>query len=135
MTTRTTHAIQCICCPTSCLGEADVEDGRVVETRGLTCEVGEAYAADEVVAPKRTVTTTVRVTGGKLHLLPVVSERPLPKEAVRDCVRLLRGVEVAAPIETGRVIVADALGLGVAFCASRDISAAQSPAPPQSAQV
>jgi CxxC motif-containing protein len=128
--TRQTHAILCICCPTGCAAQVIVEDGRVIEQCGLTCEIGEAYAAEEVVAPKRMVTTTVRVTGGSLHLLPVVSERPVPKEAVRDCVRLLRGVEVAAPIETGRVIVDDALGLGVAFRATRAISAAQSPAPP-----
>lgn len=123
MTSRTTHAVQCICCPVSCAGEAVVEDSKVVETRGLTCEVGEAYAADEVVAPRRMVTTTVRVIGGRLPLLPVVSERPAPKEAVLDCVRMLREIEVTAPIEAGRVIVADALGLGVAFRAARAIAA------------
>ena len=40
MTSRD-QPIQCIGCPVGCGGEADVEDGAVVETRGLTCDVGE----------------------------------------------------------------------------------------------
>ncbi|TBW34880.1 DUF1667 domain-containing protein [Siculibacillus lacustris] len=123
MTSRV-QPIQCIGCPVGCGGEVVLDGDRVVEMRGFTCEKGEAYAAEEVVAPKRMVTTTVRVHGGALHFLPVVSDGPVPKEAIFDCVRLLRGIEVTAPIETGRVIVADALGLGVDFKAARAIAVA-----------
>ena len=124
MTSRMTHAIQCIGCPVGCGGEVVVEAGAVVEMRGFTCDKGLAYAAEEVVAPKRMVTTTVRVTGGSLAYLPVVSERAVPKGAMIDCIRLLRAVEVAAPIAADQVIVADALGLGIAFRAARPIAAA-----------
>jgi CxxC motif-containing protein len=121
--TRTTHAIQCIGCPVGCGGEVVTEDGAVLEMRGFTCDKGQAYAAEEVVAPKRMVTTTVRVKGGRLHYLPVVSEKAVPKEKIFDCVRLLRGVEVTAPIAADEVIVGDALGLGIAFRAARPIPA------------
>lgn len=125
--TERIQPIQCIGCPVGCGGEVVLFEGRVVEMRGFTCDKGEAYAAEEVVAPKRMVTTTVRVTGGHLHLLPVVSDRPVPKEAIFECVRLLRGIEVAAPIATGHVVAADVLGLGIAFCAARAIAAADEP--------
>ena len=125
MMERVVHAVQCIGCPIGCGGEVIVENGTVSEMTGFTCNKGLAYAAEEVVAPKRMVTTTVRVSGGGLTLLPVVSGTPVPKERIFDCLRLLRGVSVAAPIAEGTIIVSDALGLGVDFRAARDISHVQ----------
>jgi CxxC motif-containing protein len=121
---RQSHAIQCIGCPLGCGGEVVTEAGAVVELHGFTCDKGKAYATEEVVSPRRMVTTTVRVAGGLLPLLPVVSDRPVPKARMIDCVRLLRGVEVAAPVAVGTVVVDNALGLGVNFRAARDIDAA-----------
>jgi CxxC motif-containing protein len=117
------HPIQCIGCPIGCSGEVVVAEGAVTEMRGFTCEKGKVYAAEEVVAPKRMVTTTVRIGGGILPLLPVVSERPVPKERIVDCVNLLRRQRVSAPVAANDVIVDDALGLGIRFLASRDIAA------------
>ncbi|WP_370673636.1 DUF1667 domain-containing protein [Pleomorphomonas sp. PLEO] len=122
MMERLVHAIQCIGCPIGCGGEVTVEDGVVAEMTGFTCNKGLAYAAEEVVAPKRMVTTTVRVSGGGLPLLPVVSVNPVPKERIFDCLRLLRGVSVVAPVAEGAIIISDALGLGVDFRAAREIS-------------
>jgi glutamate synthase (NADPH/NADH) small chain len=117
---RRVQSVLCISCPTGCAGEVVLEDGAVVETRGYTCDIGRAYVAEEVIAPKRTVTTTVRVHGGALALLPVVSDRPLPKEAIFAALALLRKVSVTAPVVADSVVVADALGLGVNFIAARD---------------
>lgn len=125
MMARVVHAIQCIGCPIGCGGEVTVEDGVVTGMSGFTCNKGLAYAAEEVVSPKRMVTTTVRVLGGSLALLPVISATPVPKERIFDCLRLLRGVSVAAPVAEGTVIVADALGLGVDFRAARDVASIQ----------
>ena len=122
---RVVHAIQCIVCPIGCGGEVTVEDGTVTTLTGFTCNKGLAYAAEEVVSPKRMVTTTVRVSGGGLPLLPVVSVTPLPKDRIFDCLSLLRGVSVKAPVAEGEIVVADALGLGVDFRAARDIPALQ----------
>ena len=66
------------------------------------------------------VTTTVRVDGGALPLLPVVSDRPIAKGSIFACLRLLRSVTVTAPVAADSVVLADALGLGVNFLASRD---------------
>lgn len=70
------------------------------------------------------VTTTVRVSGGGLALLPVVSVTPVPKDRIFDRLRLLRDVSVAAPIAEGTIAVSDALGLGVDR-AARDIASVQ----------
>jgi sulfite reductase (NADPH) flavoprotein alpha-component len=126
--TRHVQPIQCIGCPTGCGGEVIMEDGAVVELRGFTCDVGKTYAAEEVVAPKRMVTTTVRVAGGALPVLPVVSDRPILKGSIFACLRLLRDVTVIAPVAAESVVLADALGLGVNFLASRDCASFDSPA-------
>ena len=113
--------VSCIVCPMSCVGEVEIADGQVVRMVGFTCERGRAYAKNEVTAPKRVLTTTVKLTGGKLRLLPVVSQQPLPKDKIAACVRCLASTEVQAPVKEGDVIYADILGLGVDVIASRDV--------------
>jgi CxxC motif-containing protein len=125
--TRRAQSVLCIGCPTGCSGEVVIEDGVVVEMHGYTCKRGRAYVAEEVIAPKRMVTTTVRVKGGALALLPVVSDRPVPKESIFACLGLLRKVTVTAPVATDSVVLADALGLGVNFVAARDCQVFGSP--------
>ena len=116
-----TRVMNCSMCPMGCEMTVTVENGKVIDVKGNTCPRGAKYANDEVTAPKRMLTTTVRIEGGMLPLLPVVSETVLPKEKVLDCAAFLRGVTVKAPVKTGDVIVKDILGLGVNIIASRDM--------------
>lgn len=125
--TRRVQAVLCISCPTGCNGEVVVEDGTVAEMRGYTCKKGKAYVAEEVIAPKRTVTTTVRVNNGALVLLPVVSDRPVPKDAIFSCLSQLRRVTVTAPVAADSVVLPDILGLGINFLAARDCASLGSP--------
>lgn len=113
--------LSCIVCPMSCLGEVTIEDGQVSSVTGFTCPRGEKYAREEVTAPKRTLTTTVRITGAHLPLLPVISKTALPKGKVIDCARFLSNVETTAPVQEGDVICSNILGLGVDIVAARDL--------------
>lgn len=115
--------LSCIVCPMSCTGEVTIENGQVTAISGFTCQRGIEYATEEVTAPKRMLTTTVRIQNGKLPLLPVVSAQPIPKEKIKEAVRYLANVIVQAPVAVGDVICADILGLGVAVVASRDLTA------------
>ena len=115
---RTLH---CICCPLGCEITASLEDGAVVSISGNSCPRGEKYAREELTAPQRMLTMTVRILQGKLPLLPVVSAQALPKERIMDCARALRRVTAEAPVRAGDVIVPNLLGLGVDILASRDM--------------
>lgn len=126
--TRREQSLLCIVCPTGCNGKVTIEDGAVVAMRGYTCKKGRIYVREEVTAPKRTVTTTVRVNGGALPLLPVVSDRPVPKGSIFACLAALRTVTVTAPVAADSVILADVLGLGINFVAARDCPSFGSPA-------
>ncbi len=115
--------LSCIVCPMSCVGEVLLEDGKFAGVTGLTCQRGLEYAQEEVTSPKRMLTTTVRVTGGELALLPVVSRTALPKNKIFASARCLSGVAVKAPVREGDVICANILGLGVDIIAARDVEA------------
>lgn len=113
--------IPCIVCPVSCVGEVEIADGKVVATRGFTCPRGQEYGRTEAVHPQRVLTTTVRIKGGRLPLLPVVSAAPIPKEKLMECARYLTGVQATAPVREGDAVCKNILGLGVDIVASRDM--------------
>lgn len=119
-----TKQLNCINCPMGCLLTVTLEDGKVVKVEGNTCPRGETYAHQELTDPQRMLTSTVRVEGGVLPLLPVVSKSTLPKGRIMDCAEALRSVAVQAPVKTGDVIVSNILGLGVDIIASRDMEKA-----------
>ena len=116
-----TKVMNCIMCPIGCELTVTLEDGKFASVTGNNCPRGAQYAKDEVTAPKRMLTYTVKIEGGMMPLLPVVSAAVLPKEKIMDCAAYLRGVKVQAPIKTGDVVVKDILGLGVDIVASRDM--------------
>jgi len=120
---KTTRRISCIMCPLSCEGQVTLQDGEIIKTEGFGCNRGLAYARQEVTAPERILTTTVRVEGGELPLLPVMSNRGLPKDKVLPCARALAKCKVKAPVKAGDVVCANILGLGVDIVATRNIAA------------
>ena len=120
-----TRIMNCIMCPLGCEMTVTIEDGAVTSVTGNTCPRGPKYAHDEVVAPRRMLTSTIQVKGGLLPLLPVVSKTTLPKERILDCAAALRRVIVEAPVSEGQVIVENILGLGVDIVASRSMEVHQ----------
>lgn len=116
-----TKVMNCIMCPMGCELTVSMENGKFVSVTGNSCPRGAKYAETEVTDPRRMLTTTVRIKGGLLPLLPVVSADVLPKGKIAECVAYLRNVTVQAPVKAGDVIVPDILGLGVNIVASRDM--------------
>ncbi len=112
----------CIQCPIGCHLEVEEdESGNIVEVRGFDCKRGEKYAAQEHTDPRRMVTTTIRISGGTWAKLPVRTSESVPKGQVADVCKLLRKIEVTAPVKTGDVIVNNVLDTGVDIIASRDM--------------
>jgi CxxC motif-containing protein len=105
-----------------CTLEVALEGEQVLTVEGQGCKRGIAYATDETSNPRRVVTTTVTVSSGVHPLLPVYTERPIPKARMAELVAALSRVQVIAPIKAGQVVMEDALGTGVQVLASRDIA-------------
>jgi CxxC motif-containing protein len=115
------HEFLCISCPLGCTLVLNEEDGEVLEVSDADCKVGEKYAVEEFRNPRRMVSTTVKVKGGVLPLLPVTSTSPIPKAMVREAVRALADVMVEAPVSDGQVIYPNILDTGVDVVASRKL--------------
>lgn len=113
-----TKEMTCICCPLGCSLTVTVESGRVTVT-GNTCPRGAAYGEKELTDPTRTVTSTVRIRGGKNAVVPVKTAQDIPKDRIMDCMRALASVEVEAPVCIGDVVLRDVCGTGVDVVATR----------------
>ncbi|HHX63581.1 MAG TPA: DUF1667 domain-containing protein, partial [Chloroflexi bacterium] len=51
----------CVTCPVGCSIETVVEGQELIEIRGQACNRGVAFVKEELSAPRRMLTTTVRV--------------------------------------------------------------------------
>ena len=113
--------LTCIGCPMGCQLRATLEDGVVTAVTGNTCPRGDAYARKECVAPARTVTGTVRGSGGALPVVSVRTAGEVPKEKVLDVARALCRVQLTAPVQAGDVVIPNVLGTGVDVVATRSV--------------
>ena len=115
--------IICICCPMGCRLTVDDSDLADVKVSGNTCPRGAKYGKEEVVCPKRMVTSVVRVEGGDVAMLSVKTKDAIEKSKIFDALDALKGVNVNAPVKIGDVVVKDVLGTGVDFIATKNVSA------------
>ena len=109
----------CVMSPKGCLLQVDEENGYKVTGNG--CKNGLEYGKNELISPKRVLTSTVKAEGGLHNRLPVKSEGEIPKDRIMECMRLLDGITVKCPVKTRDVIIKDILGLGVDIVATRDL--------------
>ena len=114
--------LTCISCPMGCPITVEMDGDEVVSVTGNTCKRGDVYARKEVTDPTRIVTSTVRVIGGKADMVSVKTKEDIPKGKIFDCVKVLKGVEVEAPVKIGDVIVPDVAGTGVDIVATKNVA-------------
>ncbi|WP_338627147.1 DUF1667 domain-containing protein [Clostridium baratii] len=108
----------CISCPMGCHLKVDVDNKTVT---GNTCKRGEVYGLNEVTNPVRVVTSTVKVNGGELPVVPVKTAGAIPKKLNFECMKVINETTVNAPVKMGDVLIKDVLGTGIDVVASRDI--------------
>jgi len=108
--------IVCVACPMGCQISVELnDDGEILSVTGNTCKRGDAYARTH---PERSLTTTVKVSGGVHPVVPVKSAKAVPKDKVKDCVKEIAKLEIKAPVKIGDVVCANILGTGVDIVAT-----------------
>jgi CxxC motif-containing protein len=83
--------------------------GEISEVSEYKCKVGKKYAQHEYKAPKRVLTATVKTENSDRRLMPVRSNKPVPKEKLGDCMSVLAGIKVKPTHNIGDVVVNDIL--------------------------
>ena len=115
-----TRELTCIVCPKGCqLKVTLADDGKTpISVEGHTCKRGETYAHTECTAPMRTVTSTVAVCGG--GVVPVKTDRTIPKELMFECMKLINQACVSADAPIGTVVIENLLGTGANVITTRN---------------
>lgn len=102
--------VACIICPLGCnIAVRDMGDS-ALRMEGNRCKRGEEYARDEFTRPMRILTTTVMLDGADSPLLPVRSDKPIPKELLMQCMAKIRNVCAKAPVARYDVLITNILG-------------------------
>jgi CxxC motif-containing protein len=115
-------SLVCTVCPMSCNVSLELdENGQIISVSGNRCPRGKTYAIKEHTAPERTLTTTVRAVGGVHPLLPVRTDKPIPKGLLLKAREETAELTINAPVKMGDVIIPDFLGTGANLVASRDL--------------
>ncbi|MDR0599073.1 MAG: DUF1667 domain-containing protein [Treponema sp.] len=114
--------IICTNCPRGCNIIVRHGGGLIEGMSGNACEKGITYAKNEFESPVRILTSTIKISGGDLPLLPVKTKEPIPKNKMFDCIMELCSVRAAAPVKLGDVVLDNVCETGVAVVATRDIA-------------
>ena len=120
MTERT---ITCVVCPAGCKVTVTLDDaGKITDVQGYTCKRGKTYAENEVTHPVRTLTSTVAIdTEIGRRMLPVKTDRAIPKETLFEGMELVRKFTAKAPVKKGDVLIANFIEEGTNLVACKDI--------------
>jgi CxxC motif-containing protein len=113
--------IVCVVCPTSCLVVAEWNETELLRIDRHQCKLAWDYIESEIFDPRRTVTTTLPVEGGRLPLVSVKTASPVPKDMVMDIMDDLADVVAQAPIKLGDVLVSNILDTGIDIVATRNV--------------
>ena len=115
------RSLICINCPMGCHLEVKKDDKGEWLIKGNQCKRGITYAINEMTAPARVLTSTVKISNGLHHRLPVRTSAAIPKEKLFEAMQIINQVAVQAPVTVGDVIIKDILGTGVDVLASRSL--------------
>jgi CxxC motif-containing protein len=81
----------CIVCPACCELETDG-----VEVNGARCPKGEAFAKQEMIAPLRVITTTVRSETSKgVRMVPVKTTCPIPLALIPEVMKQVKALRLS----------------------------------------
>jgi CxxC motif-containing protein len=120
----TTKEFTCIVCPNGCSIVADVEgEGApvVARVRGNACKRGTEWARQEIEDPRRTISSSIVVSGGDFPLASVRTNRPVPLARIGDIMREIRRAALVAPVAIGDVAIRSPAGCDTDIIVTRAV--------------
>ncbi len=118
-----TRELICINCPLGCALTVTTDDRGETTVTGNTCPKGADYGRREVTNPTRMVTSTVKVTGGRLPVVSVKTSLAVPKGKIGAVMAAIRSLTVAAPVAIGDVLLQNVAGTDADVVATKAVSA------------
>ena len=107
-----TRTFTCILCPNGCEITVEHENKQVLSCTGNKCDKGKEYVTQELQDPRRTVTSSVLVTGGVRPLASVRLTGPIPRELIFPLMEKIKTLCLTAPVKPGAVVMENVFGYG-----------------------
>jgi len=114
--------LTCIECPKGCLLSIEIESCRVVKVSGNECPKGEEYAVQEIENPMRILTSAVLAEGLSLKMVPVRTDKPIPKSRIMEAMGEIKKLRLKTPVKSDSIIVENFLNLSVNLLSTRNAS-------------
>lgn len=109
----------CVVCPIGCEIDVVHDGSKIISMEGNKCEKSEEFVSQELIEPMRILTTTVRIQGSRWPVIPVRTDKAIPKRLFPRIMKQLRLIKLQAPVNMMDVVVKDALRTGANIIATR----------------
>jgi CxxC motif-containing protein len=109
----------CVVCPVGCEIDVVHDGGKIISMEGNKCEKSEEFVRQEMIEPMRILTTTVRIDGSRWPVIPVRTDKSIPKRLFPRIMTRLRRMKLQAPVNMLDVVVKDIVGTGADIIATR----------------
>ena len=109
----------CVVCPIGCEIDVVHDGGKIISTEGNKCEKSEEFVTQELIEPMRILTTTVRIQGSRWPVIPVRTDKAVPKRMFPRIMKELRRIKLRPPVNMLDLVVRDVLHTGVNVVATR----------------
>ena len=109
----------CVVCPIGCEIDVVHEGSKIISMEGNKCEKSEEFVKQELIEPMRILTTTVRIQGSRWPVVPVRTDRAIPKRLFPRVMKQLRRIRLQAPVNMLDVVLRDILHTGANIMATR----------------
>jgi len=112
----------CVTCPVGCEVDVELQNGSIVSMTGNKCDKVKEFVLQELKEPMRVLTTTVRIEGAEWAMLPVRTDKPIPKRLFLQAIEELASIDLQAPVHISEVIIRDIAGSGANIVATRTMN-------------
>jgi CxxC motif-containing protein len=109
----------CVVCPIGCEIDVVHDGSKIISMEGNKCEKSEEFVGQELVEPMRILTTTVRIQGSRWAVIPVRTDKTVPKRLFPGIMKQLRRIKLQAPVNMLDVVVKDVLHTGANIISTR----------------
>lgn len=96
------RTVTCIECPIGCSVTVTMDGVKILSVEGNTCPRGKLYAENEMICPRRVITSTVKTSDGRM--MAVKTERPVKKSEMFEVMEKINKI-VSSPKKIGEVVL------------------------------
>lgn len=119
------NELVCTVCPVSChliiIEDENEESGYRVES--ASCKRGIQYGIKELTNPTRLLTSTVKFVGSnRLRRVPVRTDREIPKDKIKECMKVINSIELREDVKAGEILLENVCNTEANIIASRSVS-------------